>query len=291
MHDIVREPIARGYRWHLWAASLVVLTGVACVCVWLIPVQLSWPAWSPAASVILVAVALTSFLSGLFGASGGTILIGLLLVVLDVGTAMIVYSLAQITSTIGRAALWRREIVWPLVTRYLVGAAIAVGIMRLIAYIPDKAVIYICLGMMPFAVAMFPRRMAPDISRGLGAYICGMLVTGLQIVAGSGGVTLDLFFQKSNLTRKAVVATKAALQTSTQFLRMAYFGSLATAFAITLPWYVGLAIVAVSIAGTAVAGLALQKMTDTEFRLWGTRIVMAVAILFLARGLWLIFQG
>lgn len=291
MHDIIRAPAAPAYRLIGSLGGFLLLATVVVGVLWAFVLPLLSFGGMSTVGIILLSVAFTSFMSGLFGASGGTVLIGILLLVLDVGTAMIVFSIAQGASTIGRAALWRHQIVWSVVARFLVGAVVVVAILWFFAYAPDKAVIYIGLGIMPFAIGLLPKRRAPDISRGWGAYVSGVLVVGLQILAGPSGVVLDVFFQNTNLNRKAVVATKAALQASSLLLRLAYFGSLVTAFAVMLPWFVVASIVAVSVTGTCLAGLVLGRLTDATFRLWGGRIVMAVAVLFLIRGVWLMFAA
>jgi hypothetical protein len=50
----------------------------------------------------------TAFLSGLFGMAGGLILIGVLLTILPLPSAMVLHAITQIASNGWRAFLWRR---------------------------------------------------------------------------------------------------------------------------------------------------------------------------------------
>ena len=157
-------------------------------------------------------ILVTSFLSGVFGMAGGLILLGLLLVYFDVPTAMVMLSIVQFAANGWRAVLWWRFVIWRIFAFYVVGAVVAFLLMRLIAFIPDKAVVYLTLGLMPFAVEILPERMRPNIEwRGV-PFITGVLTTVIQVLAGVGGLFLDIFFQKRMLDRKTSSATKAVVQ-------------------------------------------------------------------------------
>src|ERR1700759_978114 len=69
----------------------------------------------------------TAFLSGLFGMAGGLILIGVLLALMPLPTAMVLHAITQMASNGWRALLWRKHIRWRPVANYMVGAAIALA--------------------------------------------------------------------------------------------------------------------------------------------------------------------
>ena len=242
-------------------------------------------------AVVALTILATSFLSGIFGMAGGLILLGVLLIWLDVAPAMVLFGVIQTTANGWRALLWLRHVQWQIVWRYLIGASVAFIAMRAVSFVPDKAMIYLALGLVPFAAFMLPRSLTPDVSRPLGPYVCGFVVLTLQLVAGAAGHILDLFFQQSGLDRRAVVGTKAITQTSGHLMRIAYFGSFASAYDESIPWwgYAGALVLAVT--GTSLAGLVLERMSDTHFRLWSRRVIVAVSVIYLARGLWLLAQG
>ena len=91
----------------------------------------------------------TAFLSGLFGMAGGMVLLGVLLVYFDVAVAMVLFSIIQFAANGWRALLWYRYVRWPIFFHYVVGAMVAFAALRVVAYVPDKATVYLLLGVMP----------------------------------------------------------------------------------------------------------------------------------------------
>jgi uncharacterized membrane protein YfcA len=88
----------------------------------------------------------TAFLSGLFGMAGGMILIGVLLALMPVPTAMVLHAITQMASNGWRAFLWRAHIRWRPVAVYLIGCALALGLWSLTRYVPDKPIALCCSG-------------------------------------------------------------------------------------------------------------------------------------------------
>ncbi len=242
-------------------------------------------------SLALIAVTIvgTSFLSGIFGMAGGMILLGVLLLFFDVVAGMVLFSTIQLAANAWRAVLWWRFVRWSIFWLYVVGAFLAFLAMRAIAFVPDKAMVYLALGTIPFLVEVLPASARPNIEwRGV-PFICGVLTTLVQLVAGVGGQFLDIFFQRSMLDRKTTVATKAVTQTFAHLLRLIYFGSLAGALDVVPLWAhapaIGLAII-----GTSLAPYVLERLTDVGFRQWTRWIILAISVVYLARGAWLLYQ-
>ena len=246
---------------------------------------------SAAMAIVAVSVLGTSFLSGIFGMAGGLILLGVLLLFMDVVPAMVLFGTIQMAANGWRALLWRAHVQWNIVGRFIVGATAAFFVMRLVAFIPDKALLYIGLGLIPFAADALPARYQPDITRPSGPYVCGLVIMVLQLIAGAAGHILDMFFQRSGLDRRGIVGTKAVCQTIAHLFRVLYFGSLASAFTIDIPVWAYAAAIALAFTGTTLASYVLESMTDANFRAWARRILLIVSASFLARGLWLLWVG
>ena len=242
----------------------------------------------PAAlAVVAVSVLATSFISGIFGMAGGMILLGVLLVYMDVAPAMILFGIIQLVSNGWRATLWRRYVDWSIVWRFLVGSTLMFLLLRTIAVLPSKATLYFTLGLLPFAADLVHRRVSLDITRPGVPYFCGAFIIVLQLLAGAAGHILDVFFQKSALDRKTIVATKAVTQVMGHVYRILYFGSFTIAFDTSIPWWAYMCAVALTVAGTSLAALVLTRMTDEGFRMWSRWVTMSVAVTYIARGLWL----
>lgn len=226
-------------------------------------------------------IVFTSFLSGVFGMAGGMILLGVLLNYFDVATAMILFSIIQLFANGWRALQWRSYVLWPIFGWYVLGAAISFAAMWTIAFVPDKAMVLLMLGLMPFAIEALPAAARPNIEwRGV-PFLTGVATTVIQILSGVGGMFLDIFFQKSMLDRKTTNATKAVTQSFSHVVRALYFGSLSGIGDVPL-WATGPAIL-LAIGGTSLAPFVLERMSDHGFRQWTRVIILAISVLYLFR--------
>src|SRR5258708_36936057 len=135
-------------------------------------------------SLALIAgtIVLSLFVSGVFGMAGGMILLGVLLNYFDVAAGMIFFSIVQLAANGWRAPQWRRYVLWPIFLWYVLGAGIAFAAMFALSFVPDKAIVYLALGLMPFAVEVLPARLRPNIEwRGV-PFVTGILTTIIQIL-------------------------------------------------------------------------------------------------------------
>lgn len=240
----------------------------------------------PFSLTIGAAVIVTSIISGIFGMAGGLILMLILGLALPVQSAMILHGVTQFFSNGWRAVLWRQWIDWRIVGLYTLGAAPAILLPLALAYVPDKPIMLITLGLVPYAALLVPTRLALDASKTWHAVACGFFVAGLQLISGVAGPLLDTFFVRSKIDRRAVVATKATTQALSHTLKVGYYGSLINnAPTLGLDVY-GAAILA-AIVGTTLAGPVLEKMSNENFRKWTKTIVLIVGGISILQGLWL----
>jgi uncharacterized membrane protein YfcA len=240
-------------------------------------------------ALIAATIVFSSFLSGVFGMAGGMILLGVLLNYFDVATGMIFFSIIQLFANGWRVVQWRHYILWRIFGWYFVGAVIAFAGMWMIAFVPDKAMVYLGLGVMPFVVEALPASMRPNIERKGVPLFTGVATTIIQILAGVGGLFLDIFFQKSMLDRKTTNATKAVAQSFSHVVRAFYFGSLTGIGDVPL-WATGPAIL-LAIGGTSLAPFVIERMTDHGFRQWTRAIIFAISVVFLVRAAWLLWHA
>lgn len=235
-------------------------------------------------------VLLASFVSGMFGLAGGMILLGSLLVFLDVATAMVVFSILQLFGNIWRIVLWRQFIRWGIVGAYVAGSLSAFVLLSFVSFVPNKAFVYLVLGLLPFTVEAIPKKWKPNIQRTGVPTASGFITSAIQLLAGNGGLLLDVVFQKSLLDRKTTVATKAMAQSFTHLMRMAYYiplGGMGDA----MPLWGYAAGIVLTITGTSLAATMLERMTDEGFRHWTRNVIFAVSSVYLLRAAWLYLQG
>jgi uncharacterized membrane protein YfcA len=109
------------------------------------------------------------------------------------------------------------------------------------------------------------------------------------VLAGVGGLFLDIFFQKSLLDRKTTNATKATVQSLSHVIRATYFGSLSGLASV--PKLALVPAIALALAATSLAPLVIERMTDHGFRRWTRTIIFAVSAVYLFRGAALWWHG
>lgn len=229
----------------------------------------------------------TAFLSGLFGMAGGLILIGVLLTILPLPSAMVLHAITQMASNGWRAFLWRDYIRWRPVSIYLIGCAIALGAWSITRYVPDKPVALLLLGVTPFMARLTPKGLRPNPNSLWQGTVYGSVCMGLMLMTGVSGPLMDTFFLGGNFGRREVVATKAACQVASHFIKLIYFGSIIDQAATLDPVLAAVA-VAASMLGTTLARRILEAMSDVQFRTWANRLITTVACYYIAYGSWLL---
>lgn len=238
-------------------------------------------------AILATTMLFTAFLSGIFGMAGGLILMGVLLAVLPLSEAMSLHAITQITSNGWRGLLWIKHVRVQPAINFLVGSSIAFGVWSVWHYIPSKSVAFIALGLAPFIVHFIPDRLKPNPEKLLHGVCYGASSMTLMLLAGVSGPLIDTFFLGGKLDRREIVATKAICQIVSHAAKFVYFGGLMTQTAKPDPIMISIAILA-TIAGTSLARPILEAMSDTAYRKWAARIIMAIASVFLVRGVYLL---
>src|SRR5947199_3982422 len=238
-----------------------------------------------ALGVLMVA---TAFLSGLFGMAGGLILIGVLLTILPLPSAIVLHAITQMASNGWRAFLWRSHIRWRPVSIYLIGCALALGAWSITRYVPDKPIALLLLGFTPFMARLTPKGFKPNPDSIAQGSFYGFVCMGLMLMTGVSGPLMDTFFLGGNFGRREVVATKATCQVASHLTKLIYFGGIVDQAATLDPPLAGGA-VAASMLGPTLARRILEAMSDAQFRTWAGRIITTVASYYILYGGWLLF--
>jgi uncharacterized membrane protein YfcA len=235
-------------------------------------------------SAVTVVVFATSFLSGIFGLAGGLILMGALLLFVPVTSAMVLHATTQMAANGSRALLWRKHTDYGIFGRYMIGGGAAFALFAAVRFVPDQALIFAMLGVMPFVGLALPEKLAPRADRPFAAEVCGFLSTGLQLICGVSGPALDIFLIRTTLDRRAVVSTKALCQTATHFIKLVYFGGLIGGGIGDLHPGVVVLAVAVAVFGTSLARTVLERLSDAQFRRWMKILMLVIGACYLAQG-------
>lgn len=237
------------------------------------------------AGFIVAAAFITATLSGVFGMAGGLVLMGALALVLPVSAAFVTHGLLQLVANGWRAILHRRHVRWDIVGWYALASVLAAVMVAFLSLAPSKAMLFLLLGLVPGLTWLPQRWINLDAAKPPQAFLSGLAVTGLNLTAGVAGPLLDIFFVRTELTRHAIVATKAATQVFAHLAKIVVYGSpLLIGGSVGMPrWWVFALAVPLSMLGTVVGGQILDRMNDVNFKRWTRWIVSAVGVTYLAQ--------
>lgn len=229
-------------------------------------------------------VFLTSLLSGVFGMAGGLILLWILLFLMPVGTAIAVHGVIQMVSNGARAWFSRAYIDYRILSFLFFGLAVSAAVLLFLDYEPNIVVVSIAIGLMPVLVWLPVQRLHLDASRPSHALICGLVAGALTVGVGVSGPTIDIFFIRTTMDRRKVIATKAATQLISHATKVVFYWNATSA----LPagdWMAVALAAPIAILGTRAGNSILQRMTDQNFRAWTRWIVTAVGAIYLVQAL------
>lgn len=236
------------------------------------------------AALILTSVFATAVLSAVFGMAGGLVLMGVLALLLPVPAAMVTHGVVQSVSNGWRAVLLRRFILWRTLAIYSLGSAAAALALASVSIVLPPGWLFIALGLVPLLVWLPKDRFSLDARRPLQAGLCGVSVTGLNVIAGVSGPLLDVFFQNVEADRRAIVATKAATQVLSHGVKIAYYIAPALAAGSGPSPALLLAALPLSIAGTTLGARLLDRLSEADFRRWTKRLVTGIGAVYVVRG-------
>ena len=237
-------------------------------------------------AILAFATFITSVISGVLSMAGGMILMGVFAFVLSVPAAMVLHGVAQAVSNGTRVWLYRREICWHVLWPYCVGAGVCLVFFIALQFVPSKGLMFILIGISPFAALRLPDSVALDVERPAVAVICGFVVTLTQMLAGASGPVLDVFYVKSEMTRQQVLGTKGITQTLGHLIKLSYYGTLLTSASSELHWVIFPAVIGAAMLGNTAGKFIVERISDDQFRTLGRRVICAIGAVYVSKGVW-----
>lgn len=203
-----------------------------------------------------------------------------------VSESMVIHGAVQGVSNSYRSYLLRDNIRWDVLGYKLLGALPVVGLLFFIAYIPDKRLLFLMLGLLPFLLWLPRGWMQGDAEKPLHAMFCGAMVIALNITAGVAGPALDFFYVKTGLTRQEIVSTKAVTMFVSHLVKIFYFGIpliLSVGVGSLPPLWVFLAAIPCVMIGTYLGTRILLRLSDVNFKSYTKYLVTGIGLVYLAR--------
>ena len=220
--------------------------------------------------------------------AGGLIFMGIILTFLSVEAAMVVHGTVQGMSNSYRSWLLKENIRWDILSFELIGSAPAIAVLALAAFVPEKGVLFLVLGLIPLLLWLPKGWLQGDARKPKHAMFCGFLVMSLNLVAGVAGPALDFFYVRTALTRQEIVATKAVTMFASHIVKIGFFGIplLLTSGLSTMPplWVLASAAPCVMI-GTFTGTRIMHRMSDVNFRAYTKYLVTFIGAIYLYRGI------
>ena len=245
-------------------------------------------------TILLTSVFAAAFISGVLSLGGGSILMGIFGWILPISTAMILHGITQAAANASRSWIYREHIQWYILGYYFIGAVVCTGIFSWLAFVPNKAVLFLCLGLLPFVHLLLPKGYALDITRPGTAVICGFLVSASLLVAGVSGPILDIFYVKTSLSRFEIHATKGVTQGIGNVVKIAYFVVILELMEDgldPLPLWIFIAVIPLAYLGSVASRRVLKALEDQQFKKYTQTVTMVLGAIFLAKGIQLLLSG
>lgn len=239
---------------------------------------------------IIFGVFFTSIISGIIGMGGGVILMGIYSHLLPIKLAMVLHGVTQFASNSSRCFLHRRNIKSNIIFPYLIGVLFMFLALKSVDFVPNKAVVYLLLGLFPF-LSLFPKLASFfNITRKYRPISSGLLVTAAQISSGASGGVLDIFYINSPLNRFQIIATKACTQSIGHLTKLIYYLSFFTItdFESHFRWWVYPAVAIVATLGSYIGKMILKNINEIKFRSMSKGIIYFISILLLYKAYFLI---
>lgn len=236
---------------------------------------------------IFIGTYITSLISGMFATAGGGILMAIYSLLLPVSVAMVLHGFTQAFSNGFRTWLFREHIVWRILPPYILGATLAVGLFAWLAFVPEKYIVFLSLGVFSILPSFMPKLEHFSILNKYVGVVSGCIITITQFICGVSGPILDIFYIHSGLNRFQIVANKSLTQTFAHFIKLIYFAimleeSIQVDF--TLPYWIIPVIIVLTFLGARSGKFLLHHINEELFRKI-TRMTIA------ALGFFMIYKG
>lgn len=241
-------------------------------------------------AILVVAVFLTATLSGVYGMVGGMLLLWVLLLLMPVSAAIAVQGVLQLVANMSRAWFARGHIDWKIIGVSMIGLAGALGVLAAVSYTPDLAIVSICVGLLPISIWVPVRWISLDAAKPAQALVCGFLSGILNVGIGVAGPIVDIFFARTQMDRRTVIATKATMVGVSHMAKIVFYSQAVSTITQSDALAILLA-VPFSVLGSMAGHRILVRLTNESFRT-GTRwLVTGVGAFFFVQGVYLLTTG
>ena len=217
------------------------------------------------ATLLVIIAFLTSFISGVIGMGGGTILLAaMILSGLVVEHIVPLHGVVQLCSNGSRIAFLFRQINIKITVYFLCGIPLGgyIGYL-LLQKIDDPSYLLLGMGILLVYVALKPKKL-PDLKLpDMGFFFLGVLAAGVGCLVGITGPLVAPFFVRNDWDKKTIIATMGACQTGVHFIKIPVFISMAFPYSEYL--WVSIFMIVAAVLGSRVGVYVLTTMYKERF--------------------------
>jgi len=142
----------------------------------------------------------------------------------------------------------------------------------------------ITIGLLPILLWIPQSWLALDANKPLHAFACGVLGGGINLGVGVAGPTIDMFFIRTAMDRRTIIATKAAAQVVNHSAKIVFYWQ-ATSVLTAWEWTWVAVAAPFAVLGTSAGYWVLQRLSDANFKRWTRLIVSFIGFYYLWRGI------
>ncbi len=234
--------------------------------------------------IVIIAALAASFLAAIAGFGGSVIMLPVLVWTMGITDAVPILTVAQVIGNLSRVVMNRRELKWPVIWRFALGAvptAVIGGI--IFAKAPAGALVRF-LGIFLLLMVVYRHtRWGRNIKLSLRGFVPLGAASGiLSAVLGTVGPLVAPFFLAYGLIKGAYIGTEAMTAVVMHITKLGVYGSYALIGIHTL--LIGLGIGAVMILGTFLGRKLLDRVPEKIFPYIIEGTLLVSGILFIVQG-------
>lgn len=234
--------------------------------------------------VVILASLAASVIAAVAGFGGAVIMLPVLVWAVGIQDAIPVLTIAQLIGNLSRVVFNKRELKWPVIWRFALGAVPAAVIGGIIFATAPAAALVRLLGVFLIIMVIYRHtHWGKNARLKLGGFVPLGAASGiLSAVLGTVGPFAAPFFLSFGLIKGAYIGTEAMTAVIMHITKLGVYGSYSLIGIRTL--LIGIAIGAVMILGTFLGKRLLNKVPERVFPYIIEGTMLVAGIIFLIRG-------
>lgn len=215
-------------------------------------------------AVLTITAFLTATLSGILGMGGGILLLAVMAGYFPPSVTIPFHGAVQLVSNVSRATLSWRDIAWRILGPMIAGSVAGAVVGSQLAITLPESTYQFLMGAFILVFTWMPKFKSAPRVRGKFFWLGGVS-TALSFIVGATGPLVAPFFLKEDLSKEAIVATKAGGQAITHLLKVGVFSLFG--FQLAQHWPLFLSMTVAVLLGTALGKALLNRLPEPAFLL------------------------